>query len=650
MSLVLADRVQETTSTTGTGTIDLGGAATQYQSFVDGIGDGNTTYYVILSGNGSDWEVGEGTVTSGSPDTLSRDTILASTNSGSAISLSGTSTVFGDAPASFLTSGGGISNVGAWSGFDAYEPGQVVSDSGQEFICYSAVSAPSGSLSVEAATNPVGFNSVASANISITTTGSDQIIVVLVGLAQGLSSAGITVSSVTSTHLTFTKRDGDSKTASFYSTDLEIWWAHSTAPLTSESITVSFSSGSTYGTISAIAVSGANSSTPWDANGSLPATAFSTSSGTGSATYSTTTNNTVAFFIESTTDTSGYGGSGANHHPTGFTSIGNEPGLSAGGSANYSYIINSTTQSSTTVTSSNSQNNWHVLIDAIAFDADPNTSPADDPDHWLPITGSLNDLSDVVITSPSSGQGLFYDGTKWGNFGVTFSMEDISDSDIESPAEGDTLVWNAGDSHWQNASRFAAPGTVGVATQSGTGLSTWVHQNSATVSDTAAGMLISGHPGSGANISGLYKTAPSTPYTITAKLALTCAFPSSFPHTGIGWYDGSAKLHLVDLVYDTTNQLYKVEVSQWNSTTSFDMDETNKPVVGAPNVWVQIADDGTNVSFGWSADGVNFVALYSVAKSSGFLGSSGYANVVFDVNNQETSGNILGTLISWTES
>jgi hypothetical protein len=104
MAFVIADRVKETTTTTGTGTINLAGAATQFQGFIAGIGNGNTTYYCILGGNGTDWEVGIGTVTSGSPNTLSRSTILASSNSGSAINLSGTSTVFGDVPAAFVGS------------------------------------------------------------------------------------------------------------------------------------------------------------------------------------------------------------------------------------------------------------------------------------------------------------------------------------------------------------------------------------------------------------------------------------------------------------------------------------------------------------------------------------------------------------------
>jgi len=97
MTLVVKDRVKETTATTGTGTLTLAGAVTKFQSF-SVVGDGNTTYYAIESGNGSDWEVGIGTYTA-SGTTLSRDTILESSNAGSAINLSGTSTVFCTYPA-----------------------------------------------------------------------------------------------------------------------------------------------------------------------------------------------------------------------------------------------------------------------------------------------------------------------------------------------------------------------------------------------------------------------------------------------------------------------------------------------------------------------------------------------------------------------
>lgn len=100
MAFVVKDRVKETTTTTGTGTVTLLGAATGFQSF-SAIGNSNSTYYCIASQTGSEWEVGIGTYTS-SGTTLSRTTILASSNSGSAVSFSaGTKDVFVTYPAGY---------------------------------------------------------------------------------------------------------------------------------------------------------------------------------------------------------------------------------------------------------------------------------------------------------------------------------------------------------------------------------------------------------------------------------------------------------------------------------------------------------------------------------------------------------------------
>lgn len=105
MAFVLADRVRETTTTTGTGTVTLAGAVTGFQTFA-AIGNGNTTYYTIAGQGTSEWEVGIGTYTS-SGTTLSRDTILASSNSGSAVNFSaGTKDVFCDYPAGRAVIGG----------------------------------------------------------------------------------------------------------------------------------------------------------------------------------------------------------------------------------------------------------------------------------------------------------------------------------------------------------------------------------------------------------------------------------------------------------------------------------------------------------------------------------------------------------------
>lgn len=94
MALVLADRVQETSTTTGTGTLTLNGASSGYQTFSAGIGNGNTCYYTIQSDTGA-WEVGVGTVGAG---TLARTTLISS-STGSAISFTGTLTVFVTYPA-----------------------------------------------------------------------------------------------------------------------------------------------------------------------------------------------------------------------------------------------------------------------------------------------------------------------------------------------------------------------------------------------------------------------------------------------------------------------------------------------------------------------------------------------------------------------
>jgi hypothetical protein len=94
MPLIVKDRVQETSTTTGTGTLTLAGAVSGFQTFSSAVGNGNTTYYAIVGG--TEWEVGIGTVAAG---TLARTTLLAS-STGSAISFSaGIKNVFCTYPA-----------------------------------------------------------------------------------------------------------------------------------------------------------------------------------------------------------------------------------------------------------------------------------------------------------------------------------------------------------------------------------------------------------------------------------------------------------------------------------------------------------------------------------------------------------------------
>jgi len=101
MALVLNDRVKETSTTTGTGTLDLAGASSGFVTFVAGIGNSNTTYYTIHAQGTDNWEVGIGTVTDSTPDTLARTTVLNnSAGNTSKINFSGTLDVFCTMPAS----------------------------------------------------------------------------------------------------------------------------------------------------------------------------------------------------------------------------------------------------------------------------------------------------------------------------------------------------------------------------------------------------------------------------------------------------------------------------------------------------------------------------------------------------------------------
>jgi hypothetical protein len=93
MAFVSADRVKETSTTTGTGTYSLAGAVTGFRTFVAGVGNGNTCHYVAE--DGTDWEIGLGTVTDAAPDTLARTRVIKSSNGDAAVSwAAGTRTIF----------------------------------------------------------------------------------------------------------------------------------------------------------------------------------------------------------------------------------------------------------------------------------------------------------------------------------------------------------------------------------------------------------------------------------------------------------------------------------------------------------------------------------------------------------------------------
>lgn len=147
MALVVADRIKETTTTTGTGAISLAGAADNFAAFSSVLSDGDTTYYCIVDDTNLDYEVGLGTYASGT-NTLARTTILDSSNAGSAVNLgSGTKDIFVTYPADkavyvgsnvsdltndagYLTSSSSLnaSNINSGTIGDAYLPATISSN------------------------------------------------------------------------------------------------------------------------------------------------------------------------------------------------------------------------------------------------------------------------------------------------------------------------------------------------------------------------------------------------------------------------------------------------------------------------------------------------------------------------------------------
>jgi len=114
MALVLKDRVLETASSPGTGTVVLLGATTGYQTFANGVGNANTTFYTIADIGGANWEVGLGTYYSAN-NSVVRNTVISSSNGGNLANFSsGTQSVFVTYPAeqAVYLSNGNVSALG----------------------------------------------------------------------------------------------------------------------------------------------------------------------------------------------------------------------------------------------------------------------------------------------------------------------------------------------------------------------------------------------------------------------------------------------------------------------------------------------------------------------------------------------------------
>ena len=196
MALVINNRVRETTSTTGTGAVTLGGAVGGFQSFAAGIGNDNTTYYAISINSESEWEVGLGTLNSDS-STLTRTTVLESSNSDSAVDFSaGSKEVFCTLPSEKAVYLDGSGNqVGGFTSLADDSSPQLGGD--LDVVTYDILSTSNrdidiiphgtGDVNLGADTVQVGDND---ANATITTQGTGDLIL---NTNNGTNSGNITV-------------------------------------------------------------------------------------------------------------------------------------------------------------------------------------------------------------------------------------------------------------------------------------------------------------------------------------------------------------------------------------------------------------------------------------------------------------------------
>lgn len=170
----------------------------------------------------------------------------------------------------------------------------------------------------------------------------------------------------------------------------------------------------------------------------------------------------------------------------------------------------------------------------------------------------------------------------------------------------------------------------------------WINQTTTTATDGQAGISLFGNSNSGINM--LVRTAPTAPYKINLLINFFSTDGIGAPLVALGWRDGSSgKLDIA--APQSNNDIVHKEYSDPSTLSSYDTVTPLQVIIGP--IWYQIADDGTNITISAPGDGINFFPYYTVAKSSGYLGTSGYNQIVFGIG--PANFTTLGTLLSWLQ-
>jgi len=265
---------------------------------------------------------------------------------------------------------------------------------------------------------------------------------------------------------------------------------------------------------------------------------------------------------------------------------------------------------------------------------------------------TLNTSAGVAPTGGSKGPGtinasaadpLFINGTTYldsqlgstidavafrGSTGWTSLNPGTSGQFLQTKGSGSDPVWATPTGG--SGGGLYSPVLSTLPTQAGTGFTSWYRQGSATVADMAMGVAVfCPNQGSTNKITAITKASAGsgTAKKYRALIART-GNPAGFSGPIFGWSDGT-KAHVVGLNGSSTDGL---TVHTWTNSTTYGSNLVTMANFPQSFVWLQLWDDGTNIVFQFSQDGVNFITIYTIARASGFLGSAGYTNIIFGGN------------------
>lgn len=426
----LGERIRETVSTTGTGlVVNLDGPTLQCRGFVSGLmafygtvspGDQATCSYVLLSGDGVGIEIGEGTVTDGSPDTFSRDKIKFSTNGGARINLTGISKIYNiQSPIPTLN------NRGRWASTNEYFKSDIVSRPLGWYIAKDHV--PAGGSGAGATPTVDGHSSAIGSGTSIshglTTTLTNDIIIAVI-----YAEANITVNSVVAASGVpggFTRRASATNGA----VKMEIWHGLAPSALAGVAITANLSGSSPGTSIALMGVNGVfDTANPWDSNTNVP---VNNTAGAGVSITTTFAKDLLIYAVGAVGTFSNLG------TPTGW----NSQEYTNFGSANLRLatlgVSVPETALSVIATSISDSSNIIAIGDALAGSGVINNFPEDDPTNWTelaPVGGSAKYHEPATLATAAALPACTYAQPSGTAVGATLTMTANGDVTVDGAA------------------------------------------------------------------------------------------------------------------------------------------------------------------------------------------------------------------------